>query len=292
MVASTTASVISKLPKAAAFVGGPGTTDDLIMTGSADVYVSNFSTWPATNANGVPYTGGAPFPTSIMAKRSISGQNATDLAYGSGRANPQSLGAIYGTGGSVSLPAFNTGTPLVKSQGNVPDLTAYLSLSDQLNLEKEARSITDAEWQTLLNSAKVDARPADARPGDERPVSFTTPAYTTKALLTGCLRVQRHHQDLHRLDRPVLQQHDHCSPAQLIAGTTYVFKSLTVNGNLAVSSTAKVDDHGPSRGQDAQREQHRHHKLLWADLCGREHHHQRLEHRTSSGRSGSTTTCR
>ncbi len=239
MVASTTASVISKLPKAAAFVGGPGTTDDLIMTGSADVYVSNFSTWPATNANGVPYTGGAPFPTSIMAKRSISGQNATDLAYGSGRAHPQSLGAIYGTGGSVSLPAFNTGTPLVKSQGNVPDLTAYLSLSDQLNLEKEARSITDAEWQTLLNSAKVDARPADARPGDERPVSFTTPAYTTKALLLAACaynattKTYTASTDLYYNNTTTaLQLND--------AGTTYVFKSLNVNGSLAVSSTAKV----------------------------------------------------
>ena len=116
-----------------------------------------------------------------MAKGSIIGTNATDLALGTGRTNPQSLGVIYGTGGSVSLPGV--GRHLVKSQGNVPDLTSYLSLSDQLTLEKEARSIPDAEWQTLLNSAKVDARPADARPADHRPAAVTTPAYTTKALL-------------------------------------------------------------------------------------------------------------
>ena len=170
MVASTTASVISRLPKAAAFVGGAGASNDLTMTGNADVYVADgFTSWPATNANGNPHAGGAPFPTSIMAKGSISGAGAADLALGTGHVNPQSLGVIYGSGGSVSLPAFGPSPPLVKSQGNVPDLTSYLSLSDQLALEKEARSITDAEWQATLEQ-RQGRRPSRGRP-PHRPAS-------------------------------------------------------------------------------------------------------------------------
>ena len=87
---------------------------------------------------------------------------------------------MYGTSGSVSLPGVAN---LVKTRGTVPDLTSYLSLSDQLALEKEARSITDAEPQAKLNSAKVDLRPTNARPADARPAAVTSPVYTTKALL-------------------------------------------------------------------------------------------------------------
>jgi Tfp pilus assembly protein PilX len=44
MVASTTASVISRLPKAAAFCGGAGASDNITMTGSGDVYVARYDT--------------------------------------------------------------------------------------------------------------------------------------------------------------------------------------------------------------------------------------------------------
>ena len=236
MVASKTTSVIAKLPKAAAFVGGPGSTDNLVMTNSADVYVANFSTWPATNSNGTGYAGGAPFPTSIMAKGSITGTSSTDLGYGTSHANPQSLGVMYGSGGSVTLPAFPYGSPakaLVKSQGNVPDLTSYLSLSDQLNLEKEARSITDPDWQTLLNSAKVDARPTDARPADARPAAVaTTSGWTEPNLhLTSGNPGGTFVAPVFTANKTLV----YTGNLTLLAGTTYKFTSLTVNGNLIVN---------------------------------------------------------
>ena len=246
MVASTTASVISRLPKAAAFVGGAGASNDLTMTSNADVYVADgFTSWPATNANGKPHVGGAPFPTSIMAKGSISGGAAADLALGTGKTNPQSLGVIYGSGGSVSLPGVGPNPPLVKSQGNVPDLTSYLSLSDQLALEKEARSITDAEWQTMLNSAKVDARPADGRPTDQRPAAVVGTAKASKvALLAACTydagtKTYTASTDLVYTSGTALALND--------VGTTYKFKSLTVNGSIALSSTTTTTFSGGLR---------------------------------------------
>jgi hypothetical protein len=231
MVASTTASVISRLPKAAAFVGGAGASDDLIMSGSGDVYVARYASWPATNSNGIPSTGGAPFPTSIMAKNSISGPG--DLALGTNRTNPQSLGVMYGTTGSVSLPGVAN---LVKTRGTVPDLTSYLSLSDQLALEKEARSITDAEPQAKLNSAKVDARPLNARPADARPAAVTSPVYTTKALL---LAACTYNSTTHTYTASGNLVYTNAGTALQLndAGYAYNFGSLTVNGNLALSST-------------------------------------------------------
>ncbi len=229
MVASVTASVISRLPKAAAFCGGAGASNNITMSGSADVYVANYPSWPATNSNGIPYRGGAPFATSIMAKGSISGPG--DLAFGTGRANPQSLGVMYGSSGSVSLPGVLN---LVKSQGNVPDLTSYLSLSDQLALEKEARSITQADSQAKLNSAKVDARPADARPADQRPAAVTVTVFPSEANLrvTAGNPYGTYGGTTFTANKSLVYNGN----LTLTAGYTYKFQSLTVNGNLTVNS--------------------------------------------------------
>ena len=229
MVAATTTTWTERLPKAAAFCGGAGASDNITMTVNGDVYVASYAAWPATSTNGTPYVGGAPFPTSIMAKGSITASNVADLAQGTGRAYPQSAGVIYGT--SRSLPGV---LGLVSSQGQVPDLTSYLSLSDQVALEQEARSILDAEQQAKLTSAKVDLRPADARPADARPAAVTTPSYTTKALLLAAMtRVGNTYTATGNM------YYNNTSTALALndAGITYNFQSLTVNGDLAISNT-------------------------------------------------------
>ena len=232
MVASTTESVISRLPKAAAFVGGAGASDDLVMTGSADVYVASYPSWPATNMNGIPYTGGAPFPTGVMAKGSITGPG--DLALGTGHVNPQSLGVLYG--GSVSLPGV---VNLVKTQGQVPDLTSYLSLSDQVALEKEARSVLDAGPQALLNSAKVDARPTDQRPTDQRPAAVagatTFPNEAALRVTAGNLYGTYDSATSTFTANKALAYTGNLTLGT--AGVTYKFQSLAVTGNLTLSGT-------------------------------------------------------
>ena len=233
MVAAKTEVWTARLPKAAAFCGGAGAGDNITMTGTSDVYMASYSSWPATYTNGTPYIGGAPFPTSIMAKGSITGASGSDLAQGTGKSKPQSVGVIYGT--SKSFPLL--GTSLQSSQGSVPDLNSYLSLSDQVALEQEARSILDADTQALLSSAKVDARPADARPADQRPAAVTTPSYTTKALLLAAMpRVG----NTYTATGNMYYNNTSIPLALNDAGITYDFKSLNVRGNVSISGTATV----------------------------------------------------
>ena len=132
MVASTTTTWIARLPKAAAFVRRSRHDDNIIDDRHRRRVHGELLHVAGHEHERHSLHGGAPFPTSIMAKGSITGQTRSDLAQGTGKSNPQSLGVIYGTGGSVPLPGV--AGPLCRA-GLVPDLTSYLSLSDQLNLE-------------------------------------------------------------------------------------------------------------------------------------------------------------
>jgi Tfp pilus assembly protein PilX len=214
MVAAVTTSLVEHLPKAAAFCGGAGASDNVTMSTSGDVYAARYTSWPATNANGIPYTGGAPFQTAIMAKGTISGSATADLALGTGRSNPQSLGVQANVG--VSLPGVaGNGNPTI---GGVPDLTTYLSLSDQLALEQEARSILDADQQAKFkpngNGTVYTTRTALlSAPGVTYNSGTKTYTSTVDLVFTGTTLT---------LDT---------------AGTTYNFKCLWVNGNLTLGST-------------------------------------------------------
>lgn len=232
MVASKTDSVISRLPKAAAFAGGAGASNDITMTGLGDVYVASYTTWPATNINGTSYSGGAPFPTSIMAKGDITSPG--DLAPGTGHVKPQSVGVMVGSGRSVSITGVANPPGVNYNRGNVPDLTSYLSLSDQVALEKEARSVLDVGPQASLNSAKVDARPLNARPADQRPAAVATTGGWTEPNL----RVTGAGNLFGTYVAPTFTANKtlvYTGNLTLLAGYTYKFTSLTVNGNLIVN---------------------------------------------------------
>jgi len=243
MVTSKTDSVISRLPKAAAFCGGAGASNNITMTGLGDVYVASYTTWPATNINGTSYSGGAPYPTSIMAKGDVTGPG--DLAPGTGHVRPQSVGVMVGSGRSVSITGVANPPGVNFTRGNVPDLTSYLSLADQVALEKEARSVLDVEPQAKLNTAKVDARPANARPADARPAALPAPPSTTVISSESALRATS--GNLYgTYDLPTntfTANKDLVYNGNLTlsnSGTKYKFWALTVNGNLTISGTSSV----------------------------------------------------
>jgi Tfp pilus assembly protein PilX len=217
MVATVTQSIVSRFPKAALFSGGAGADDNVYLNSSGDAYAATFASWPATNANGVAYMGGAPFPTSIMARGNITSNGSANLALNS---SPQSLGVQ--ANGSISIPSVSG---LKKTIGGVPDLNTYFKTSDQLKLQNQARSCLGPDVQAQFAAAKVDHRPA----------AVTAPIYTTKgALLAACTynsgtKTYTASTDLAYTSGTTLALND--------PGYTYDFKSLTVNGNLALSST-------------------------------------------------------
>jgi hypothetical protein len=221
MVAFVTSSLPSKLAKAAIFcgaAGAAGANDNITFTGTGDAYTATFDSWPATNANGHSYTGGAPYPTAIKSVGNITATSSTKLALGGGT---QSLGVQ--SNGTVSLPGVaNNGSP---SRIDGPaDLYAYLGVNDQLALVTEASACLQQEWLDLMLTAKA---------ADQRPAAVTGTAKTSKtALLAAMTKVGNVYtatSDLIYTSSTTLQLND--------AGTTYNFKSLTVNGNVALSST-------------------------------------------------------
>jgi hypothetical protein len=225
MVASVTQSVVSRFPRAALFSGGAGSNDNIYFKSNGDAYLASYTSWPATNTNAVPYTGGAPFPTSIMSVGNITSTGSANLAVGS---NPQSLGVW--ANGSVSIPGRS---PLIYTRGGVPDLATYFSSSDQLKLQQASRDCLDPEVSAVFASAKVDARPTYQRQ------SFTGTAFASEASLrvtTGNLygtyssNIFTANTDLTYSGNLTLGN----------AGTTYNFRRLKVSGNLTLSGTARV----------------------------------------------------
>jgi hypothetical protein len=176
LVVAKTVPLAAAIAKAAVFCGAngaAGANDNITFSGSGDAYVASFATWPATNFNGVPYIGGAPFPSAIKCAGDITGVSATDLAYGS---NVQSLGVQ--SNGTVKLPGLTkNGNP--SPIDGAADLYSYIGVNDQLALVTEASECLDPDWQAKMAAANVDQRPTDQRPTDQRPAVPTSPAPTS-----------------------------------------------------------------------------------------------------------------
>jgi hypothetical protein len=228
MVASVTQSVISRFPKAALFSGGAGSDANIYFKSNGDAYVASFTSWPATNSNGVAYTGGAPFPTSLMAQGNITSTGSANLALGS---NPQSLGVQ--ANGTVSIPGVSN---LKYTHGGVPALASYFSTGDQLKLQQQSRACLEPEVLAQFDAAKVDARPTD-----QRPAAVTTPVFPSEASLR--VTSGNAYGTYSSGSNTFTANKNLAYTGNLTlgnAGTTYNFQSLTVNGNLTVSGTARV----------------------------------------------------
>jgi hypothetical protein len=223
LVASVTQSVVSRFPKAALFSGGAGSDDNIYMNSSSDAYMATFSSWPATNANGTSYPGGAPYITSLMAEGNITSTGSANLALGSGI---QSIGVQ--SNGTISIPGRS---PLNSQHGGVPDLNSYFSPSDQLQLQQQSRDCLDPEVLAVFTTAKVDQRPGTVTSTtfpDEASLRVT-PGNLYGTYVTGT-KTFTANTNLAYSGNLTLGT----------SGTTYNFQQLTVTGDLTISSTAVV----------------------------------------------------
>jgi hypothetical protein len=176
LVVAKTVPLAAAMAKAAVFcgaAGAAGANDNITFSSNGDAYAAEFTSWPATNANGVSYAGPPPYATAIKSAGDIRGPAATNLALGS---NVQSLGVQ--SNGTVSLPGVaNNGNP--SPVDGAADLYSYVGVNDQLALVTEASACLDPVWQAKFASVDADQRPTDQRPTDQRPAVPTSPAPTS-----------------------------------------------------------------------------------------------------------------
>ncbi|MEI7902016.1 MAG: hypothetical protein WCK89_17325 [bacterium] len=245
MVVSKTLSLASALAKAAVFcgaAGAAGANDNITFSGSGDAYTATFTGWPATNANGVPYIGGAPYPTAIKSAGNITGVNATNLALGS---NVQSLGVQ--ANGSVTLPGLtNHGNP--SRIDGAADLYAYVGVNEQLALVNEASECLDTSkpWLATLAGAKVGLHPA-ALPA----ATVFTSESALRATVNNPFGTYNPATNTFTANRDLVWKPSDRNNLTLTlgnSGTKYNFMSLSVNaydssrpGNLALSGATTTN---------------------------------------------------
>jgi type II secretory pathway pseudopilin PulG len=207
LVAVYTTSVVSKFPKAALFDGGDaGTSKGNITINGGDIY--------AVNSDLSAYTGGAPYPSTIMAGGKITATSATNLA-GPG-STKQSVGVQ--ADGTVSLPGVlpsgSNGYPIT---GGVGTLNSYFNTSDQAKLATASKACLTPTVQAEFDAAGtvVNTTLLNTLQG----TSSQTYTTATDLVVNGNLTLK----------------------AKSGAASTFNFRSLYVTGDLTLTGNVTVN---------------------------------------------------